>query len=260
MRIGEASVKVEHPDEGVLQAYLDGEVLSEPREAIDRHLLGCGECRDALARLDSLAIHAREALARIDVPSPPIETARWKVRTVRSGRRVHVHRRVAVAASLVLVAGAGWAAMAPGSPFRRAAAVEETVPSALEAPRAEQAVELSAAAEPRGIAVPPEAGSVNIAFEGVGAGASVVVYLVDGDRATVTAPPASRFEAGEGSARVVVTEPAAELVVELPRELLAAEVRVNDRIVYRSIAGEVSYPGPAPVAVDGGVRFPVDTP
>jgi hypothetical protein len=257
--IGEGTMRVEHPGEGVLQAYLDGEVLSEPREALDRHLHGCGECRDALARLDSLAIRAREALRRIDSASPSVDTARWKVRSTRSRRRVRIHRRVAVAASLVLVAGAGWAAMGPGSPFRRAAAVEEAVPSATDAARVEPAVELSAP-EPGGVAVPPEAGSVNIAFEGVGAGASVVVYLVDGDRATVTAPPASRFEAGEGSARVVVTEPAAELAVELPRSLLTAEIRVNDRVFYRSVDGEASYPGPAPISVDGGVRFPVDTP
>jgi hypothetical protein len=258
--IGEANVKVEHPSEGVLQAYLDGEVLSEPREAVDRHLLACGACRDVLAQLDHLAQRTRETLARIDVASPPVEAARWKVRRARSSRRPPLYRRVAVAASLVLVAGAGWAAMGPGSPFRRVAVVDEALSTAAEAPPAEQAVELSAAPEPRGVAVPPEEGSVSIVFEGVGAGASVVVYVVDGDRATVTAPPASEFEAGEGSARVVVTEPAAELVVELPRTLLAAEIRVNDGVVYLSVDGEVSYPGPVPVPVEGGVRFPVEAP
>jgi hypothetical protein len=257
---GEESVRVEHPGEGTLQAYLDGEVLSEPREALDRHLLGCEECRALLDHLHSFAVAAREALAGIDVPPPSIDAARWKVRSARSARRSPIHRRVAVAASLVLIAGAGWAAMAPGSPFRRPSAVQESPPTSAVAPVAEQAVELSTAAEPGGVAVPPEAGGVNVAFEGVGAGSSVVVYLVDGDRATVTAPPASQFEAGEGAARIIVTDPAAELVVELPRTLLAAEVRVNDRVFYRSVGGEVTYPGPAPVPVDGGVRFPVDTP
>ena len=253
-------MKVEHPSEGALQAYLDGEILSEPREALDRHLLGCEVCREALAQLDSFALRTREALGRVDVAPPSLERVRWRIRSARAGRRSQMHRRVAVAASLVLVAGAGWAAVAPGSPFRRPAEVEQVASVAVEAPAAEQAVELSTATEPRGVAVPPEAGGVSVVFEGVGAGSSVVVYLVDADRATVTAPPASRFEASEGSARVVVTEPAAELVVELPRALLTAEIRVNDRVIYRSVDGEVSYPAAAPVEIDGGVRLPVDTP
>ena len=253
-------MSVEHPGEGALQAYLDGEVLAEPREAIDRHLVGCGECREALGRLDSFALRTREALGLIEVVPPSLDRIRWQVRTARAGRRGQIHKRVAVAASLVLVAGAGWAAMAPGSPFRRPADIEETATVALEAPPVQQAVELSTGVEPRGVAVPPEAGSVSVLFEGVGAGSWVAVYVVDGDRATVTAPPASRFEAGEGSALVVVTDPAAELVVELPRTLVTAEIRVNDRAIYQSVNGEVTYPGPAPVSTDGGVRIPVETP
>ncbi len=252
---------IQHPTEGVLQAYLDGEVLSEPREALDRHLTACEECRGQLADLDDLASRAREALAGIDLSTPALAEALWEVRRARAARRAHVHRRgrVAVAASAVLVAGAGLAAMAPGSPLRRLWEPAETLPVAVAT--SEQALELAAVSEPRGVGVPPQDGAVSVIFEGVPAGSSVEIHIVDEERATVVAPEASRFEAGEGSARIAVSGPEAELRVELPRALASAEILVNGEVVYRSVGGDASYPGPAPApAPNGGVRLLVGAP
>ena len=83
---------IQHPAEGTLQAYLDGEVLSESREALDRHMDGCHECQEALAQLDVMADATGAALARVDLPAPATDAARWDVRRARAARR---SRRIA---------------------------------------------------------------------------------------------------------------------------------------------------------------------
>src|ERR1043165_10307808 len=54
-----------HVDEGSLHAYLDGELSSSERAAVDAHLGQCGECRAALAEERALLRESGAAFAAL---------------------------------------------------------------------------------------------------------------------------------------------------------------------------------------------------
>lgn len=56
-----------HPADRLLP-YLRGELAAAERAAVDTHLTGCGECRDALRDYSALAV----LLARAPEPAPPM--------------------------------------------------------------------------------------------------------------------------------------------------------------------------------------------
>src|ERR1051326_8534387 len=62
-----------HVDEGTLHAYLDGELSSSERAAVDAHLGQCGECRAALAEERALLERASALLGSARPPggAPP---------------------------------------------------------------------------------------------------------------------------------------------------------------------------------------------
>ena len=104
---------MQHVDEGLLHARLDGQLaaLGPGQEAeVERHLAECAECRARLEEARALRDRA-DALLRGDVLSveiPPFETL-----AVRAGVAPRRRRRgppLAWAASIVLAVGAGWLA------------------------------------------------------------------------------------------------------------------------------------------------------
>lgn len=102
-----------HVDEGLLHAWLDGQLDAlgpGAAEEAARHLESCGECR---ARLEEArAVRGRaEALLRGDLLSveiPPFEAL--AARAGAPARRPRRGRALAWAASVVLAVGAGWLA------------------------------------------------------------------------------------------------------------------------------------------------------
>ena len=98
-----------HVDEGTLHAYLDGELSSAERAAVDAHLGQCGDCRTALAEARALLERATALLgsaAPRERPAPPFEELRPKTASQRSPWRVI--RPLAWAASIVLAVGLGY--------------------------------------------------------------------------------------------------------------------------------------------------------
>ncbi|HEY3318230.1 MAG TPA: zf-HC2 domain-containing protein [Coriobacteriia bacterium] len=85
-------------DEGSLMAYLDGELTTEERVAIESHAARCAECGRSLETLAAIRAAAAEALDRLRQPAEvvPIRPAR------RTPRRLP-WQRVAAAAAAVLV-------------------------------------------------------------------------------------------------------------------------------------------------------------
>lgn len=103
-----------HVDEGTLHAYLDGELPSGERAAVDAHLAQCAACRGALAEERALLERASALLGSarpVERPAPPFEQIRpaakrspWRVRT-----------SFAWAASVMLALGLGYYLRDPGS-------------------------------------------------------------------------------------------------------------------------------------------------
>jgi len=95
-----------HVDEGTLHAYLDGELPSGERAALESHLAQCASCRAQLAEERALLERATALLGSTRPPEravPPFEQVR------RAPRRPwHMRTGFVWAASLVLAVGFGY--------------------------------------------------------------------------------------------------------------------------------------------------------
>src|SRR5688500_4634109 len=117
-----------HAGEGLLQAYVDGEMDSAAVAELDRHLVTCSACAAELAALRSVNSRAGAAMGLLQAPPATMLRARAEIARERAGttrgRTVALGgRSLAKAAMLLLaLAGAGAAAI-PGSPVRRAVEV-----------------------------------------------------------------------------------------------------------------------------------------
>jgi anti-sigma factor RsiW len=191
-----------HPDEGEIQALLDGELPAESATELAQHLKGCARCQETREGLGAAARLTSVALAGLDTAHPAagdpraearasLDRARWEVRRRRAaGKGTGVSRRSAAAAILLVAAAGGVAAALPGSPLR-SLFVGDATPEAA-AP---------AAASPggrAGVAVGFRDGGVEVVLEGAAPGQMVELEVVTGDRVEVLAPEGTRFEAGTG--------------------------------------------------------------
>jgi hypothetical protein len=103
-----------HVDEGTLHAYLDGELPSAERAALEAHLAGCATCRANLTDERTLRERATSVLGAArpaERPAPPLEQLRREPQ--RSPWRVR--RSFAWAASIALALGLGYYMRSPGA-------------------------------------------------------------------------------------------------------------------------------------------------
>jgi len=103
-----------HVDEGTLHAYLDGELPSAERAALEAHLAGCATCRANLTEERTLRERATAVLGSArpaERPAPPLEQLRREPQ--RSPWRVR--RSFAWAASIALALGLGYYMRSPGA-------------------------------------------------------------------------------------------------------------------------------------------------
>jgi len=125
-----------HVDEGTLHAYLDGELPSPERAALESHLAQCATCRAQLAEERALLERSAALLGSarpVERAVPPFEQVRRATR-----RPWYVRTEFAWAASLVLAVGLGYYladAIAPREapanrgPAAVASTVSESVPT-----------------------------------------------------------------------------------------------------------------------------------
>ncbi len=252
----------EHPEEGVLQAYLDGEVPQGSNAVITRHLEGCAMCRRRLEELERFAGEARAAFGKLETDQPDLTAARLKVHKTAADRRrgqgreptgTGFLRRTAVAASFVLLFGAGVAAAMPGSPLRSWWEARETAgaPIALSESIPEGVAEPSGVGAEVGVGLALQDGALSVAFTDVVPGTQLEVTLVDGERASVFASEDAHFETGSGRVHVAmagVGAGSAPIRIEVPRASLRGEVRVNGVLLVEVIEGEFAIPGPPPMS------------
>jgi hypothetical protein len=106
-------MKMSHIDEGILHAYLDGEVSEGQKAEIDAHLSACAECSDRLEAAKRLIGRASGLLAELEPgaaqpPAWPEIEERAAARSAETGSRPFVRPWLAWAASIVLAFGVGW--------------------------------------------------------------------------------------------------------------------------------------------------------
>ena len=224
---------VQHIQETRLLAYLDDELDGSQRAAVAEHLLGCRSCAARLDGLRSASMALSEALASLDV-APPEADFRTKREsevsrgTPRAGRVSWIK-----AAVLVLTVGGASAAAIPGSPVREW--IVQSVDRMLGADERgeEQVPPAQPASDISGVAAKPLYGRIVVDLLDVTPGTTLRVRLVDGPEAAAWSA-AGRYRTGPGLIEVL-GDGDGELRVDLPRDAVLAEVRVEGVPVSRVI-------------------------
>lgn len=227
-----------HAAEGLLQAYMDGEVTGSAAAELEAHLAVCAACAAEHQRLRAENEVVAGALGLLDRPMPEavVQQAYWRARgaAARPPRRFGAGA-LARAAGVLLLVGGGVMAVVPGSPLRRAAqslldSGREPVSAPVTAPAA--APEAAAAdADMPGVTMVPREGRVQVRVWAVAASATIRVNLVDGVRVSVQAGA----EAGDVSFRTsagwiqVTNLGAGNMLIEIPRSLPFASLEVDGR-------------------------------
>jgi anti-sigma factor RsiW len=252
-----------YADEGILRAWLDGELDDADARQIEDRMNEDPETRGMLERMRSREARVRGLLATLDVDGEaPAERVRAVLRAIRrssmtrpvvptgerprpslpgSGRKRASARwtresPLAKAAVLVLLfAGAAGAAIVPGSPVRSWL----TATLGLEPDRAARPAAAIEAPEPEsvgGLSGAPGTNRFEIDLEAVPDGAEIEVTTVPGDTAAIYAPAGSEYEwdADVGRARAEVA--GGPIRLELPVSM-DVDLIVNGR-VYLSRRGD----------------------
>lgn len=229
-----------HPAEGTLQAFLDGELTHEGA-GVALHLRECGRCQAELQALDRANQDLAGALRVLDRPAP-VEAARREIARHR-GRPAW---RVPLGRAAVLLAAVSTALSAtlPGSPVRQwiadawrggdapqpvATAVGSTPAPAPAQPQPPG----SGAADAAGVSVRPVGGRMRVDLVRPARGLRVVAGLHGGEQVEVSATGAAsraRFQTGPG--RIEIADAGAgELRIGIPRTAAAFALEVDGRVV-----------------------------
>jgi len=230
-----------HRTDGELQAWLDAELPATEASEVAGHLLVCTECRTRLGELRLAGERLRRALAELDAgPARSIRPARKASRTA-----------LRAAAMILAVAGAA-AAVVPGSPLRQllermASSPPESVP--IEAP----AVDAGPGPGSPGIAsvtVSPVDGRVDVLVDRFAHGSTITVRFAANREVRallLSGEDGARFSVGPGRLYVVANagEAPAEVLIELPRGLNSATVRVDGARMVVASGDGIRRPGVA---------------
>lgn len=218
----------DHPGDGRLQAYLDGELAMDAAEAVERHLLRCPPCQARLDDLRRAEEEVSEALTLLDGSSDrpgDREALLWELRRRSGLRRSGRHReRLAAAAVVVLLLGAGAAAAMPGSPVRDwLFGSDEGAPASLSTPEAVPSDPGPA------LSLELQAGEARIEVEGFPSSVPIEVRTAARARAEVDAPVGASFQAGPGWVRVTGGSGEGILRIELPETARSVRIEVDGR-------------------------------
>lgn len=190
-----------HADEGLLHAYLDGELEPAPRAALEGHLAVCPPCRGRLAEARAFVAESDDLVLALDpatgdsAPAPRRAPRAW-------------YRRPATwawAASLVAAVGLGytWRDRLPATSVESAAPPAPRVPAEVaarpvpSAPAASDAADRRARASTPRPAPGPETKATSELPQPAAAGAGVTLLA---QAATEAAPPATPAAPPESAA------------------------------------------------------------
>jgi hypothetical protein len=242
-----------HVAEGRLLAYIDGELPTAERSALESHLATCDACGVELDELRRIGAELRSALAGTDMVAgiapalqafserraalvgAPAAANDFDARRTAAGSSLRFARSslLKAAALAALVVGAASAAI-PDSPLRdwleyawdRVTGAPDEQPGITEPPAPDQAPEPPQEAEPYRFA--PSNGGARVLLRGVDPAALVRVRLIDGARAAVYPPPQATVQATvrAGELEVLAGRGTAggTYIVEIPRSVERATV------------------------------------
>lgn len=249
-----------HLDEGVLHAYLDGELEGSGLRDAEEHLEGCPRCRTRLEEARRLEARVGATLEELEPAGDP-EEARWEIRRRWARRRSDARRRsLSAAAALLLFVSAGVASAHPASPVRQWAA------SAWERVAGTEPADGPAAMESRseepgraGVSTDLSDGRVIVDLGSPPDGAFLTAVLGEGDRASVDVVGEGRFATAPGRLSVEVVS--GDVEVSFPVETREGRIRAHDRtlVTYRDGAWDLTGVDPETVE-DREVRFRIPGP
>ena len=98
-----------HPDDGLIEEYLDGELPAEARGEFDAHAAGCDACRERIEAARSARSETDELVALLGEPEPRPGTGELPASLRPVARRPVRWRTLAWAASVLAAAGLGYA-------------------------------------------------------------------------------------------------------------------------------------------------------
>lgn len=97
---------MQHPEEGVIHAWLDGELSADEAEMLETHIADCSECAAAVAEARGLIAASSRIVSALDtVPGDVIPA------TIPRRRAWYANGQIRAAAAIVLVAGASLVVM-----------------------------------------------------------------------------------------------------------------------------------------------------
>lgn len=267
-----------HATEGLLVAYVDGEIDGAAAAELDGHLAACDQCARELQEMRRLSVRTHEALSLLDAPAPLLraraalgaERTRVEPRRTTGWSLTRLGARGLARAAMLLLALAGAAAAAvPGSPVRRA--LETTiarVSQLLNGEPAAPAVPVAPVVEPAApayterssMAILPASGRVRVVLHAPAGPIDVTVRLVPASRALVETASAEadvRMRSAAGRIEVMGLG-AGEVRIDVPAAVPNATVEIGG-MVYVYKAGDVlQLSGPAGTGHGGEVRFRVE--
>jgi hypothetical protein len=272
-----------HATEGLLVAYVDGEIDGAAAAELNGHLAACDQCARELQEMRRLSVRTHEALALLDAPVPLLR-ARAAVGVERSQpSRSEALRNAAAGwsltrlggrglarAAMLLLALAGAAAAAvPGSPVRRALETtiarvtqlfngESVAPAAPVVPVAEPAAPVYT--ERSSMAILPAAGRVRIVLHAPSGPLDVTVRLVPAPRAVVeTASDDAAVRMRSAAGRIeVMGLGAGEVSIDVPASVPNATVEIGGMVYVYKTGDVLQLSGPAGTDRAGEVRFRVE--
>ena len=257
-----------HPNDGHLQAWLDGELEPEEGTGVREHLESCAECAGRVEMLRGEAEGFSRAMLALDDragsladPGPiPVAAA---LSTARRRKLRYTGWSLARAAGLILVASGAAAALVPGSPVREwleglaDGDPAEVISATDSAPDEAEGPGEAPAAGPTAISVEPLAGELVVRLQGFDRDSNVHVRLTDALLASVRvegSPDAPRFVTGPGTLEVI-GDTEGEIWVELPRSVRDAVVEVDGEAAVRIEDGQLVILWPVMDSLRGDVVF-----
>ena len=254
---------MEHPNDGMIRALLDGEALKD-QERLEAHLVECPRCAEVASAQSSRLQAVTEALAVFD-KDPPLEMAR--ARLLRREREIlrgwsRVRRNLPRAASFAVLITAGAAAALPGSPVRDwlvggwESLTSGGDPSPASLPGEEEAPgggEISGGAETVGATLRAVEGRIELHVRDLPSEASVTILLVPGDQAGIFAEEGTRFRSERG--RLEAVAPPGDVTVEVPSGASQVLVIVNGDIFLRKTDQGMELFGPVRTRTPTEIRF-----
>ena len=258
-----------HTNEGLLQAHLDGELDGDARLAVDAHLRECLACRGEMRELREMSRELSGALLLLEAPSAPEARAYTVSFPKQRAPRVWTRGAGALprAAALVLLATGAASAMIPGWPLHDLLRGERDPVEIAVAPPPVATTTMSAPAEaeraPRaaapeaGVSIEPVDGAVMVVVRDADPQLRIRALLSESGRAGVYATggaSAARFETGPGRIEVVGTG-TGDLRIEIPRDARSATVVVNGRDYLVKEGDQLPLTGPAGERAGAEVSF-----